>query len=338
MQTATGPHTIAAGNTEAHEAPGRDRLLRRAAVWHLDGDLEAAEAAYLDLLTRNAKDAPTLNNLGLLRTQCGDGPGALAAYDAIGPTETLSPTALVNKANAHLLAEDVPAAIGLLQRAITLDLDSPAWAVLGQAHLLAGDVDAAETALRRAHELLPPRPDVLRSYAACLAHRGELGHAAELLSTALDLDETDASTWRQFGLVLLGMQDFGSAASATRRAADLEPDDVPTLRQLAVCLVALGRGPEAAGELDRALKLSQAPDLLVDRAVLHLADGENQEAIALLTEGLPQDTTGRARLHLGYAHLAAGDVPAAVEHLTAAAELTGEVAAEAASVLRQVTE
>ena len=282
---------------------------------HLDGDLDAAEAEYVALLADEPGHTAALNNLGLLRSQRGDADGALAAYDAIGAEADLSPTALLNKANAYLALSQPARAVPLLQRAVTLDPDSPAWVALGQASLIAGDLASAEAAFRQAYERLPLRVDVLRSYASCLAAGGELRSAAALLSTAVGVDEGDASSWRQLGAVLLSLRDLGSAAHATRTAITLEPDDVPTLRQYAVVLVALQRPDEAGVQLDHALSLDRAAELLVDRAVLHLAAGELEEARVLLDEAVVTDHSGRAELYLAYALLAADRIPEAREHL-----------------------
>jgi tetratricopeptide (TPR) repeat protein len=335
---AAGPHAIAARHrpAPADDLSPRVRRLRRAAWLHLDGDLAAAEAEYTALLGDTPGDPAVLNNLGLLRLQRGDPAGALTAYAAMGPDSALSPTALLNKANAHLSLASPEAALPLLQRAVTLDPGSPAWVALGQAHLLAGDLTAAEAAYRQAYERLPARVDVLRTYASCVAARGDLDRAAALLTEAVRVDERDASSWRQLGAVLLSLHDLGSAARCTRSALNLDPDDVGTRRQLAVVLVALDRPQEAAAVLDRALTVDRAADLLVDRAVLHMAAGELAPAVAMLEEGLDADPSGRARLHLGYALLASGETAAAREHLTTVAELGGRIGAEACEALERL--
>lgn len=336
MPNASGPHALASRH-QAHDAEP-DRRLRRAVLLHLDGDLAGAEAAYADLLESEPDNAAALNNLGLLRAQRGDAKGAIAAYDAIGSEQDLSPTALLNKANAHLALADPAAALPLLQRAVTLDPQSPAWVTLGQAHLLAGDLAAAEATLRQAYERLPARVEVLRSYAACLANRGEVAEAAALLATAVRLDEQDASSWRQLGAVLLALRDLGSAAHSTRNALRLEPDHVPTLRQLAVVLVALDRPAEAAAQLDHALALERVTDLLVDRAVLHLASGECGSALDLLGEAVADDPSGRARLHLAYALLAAGRTEDAREQLMTVAGMSEPFAQQAREAVSRVGE
>jgi tetratricopeptide (TPR) repeat protein len=337
MRNPTGPHAIAAGQRPPHRVePDPTRRLRRAAVLHLDGDLAAAEAEYVALLDDEPDSPAALNNLGLLRAQRGDVDGALAAYDAIGAEQDLSPTALLNKANAYLALADTDRAVPLLHRAVTLDPDSSAWVALGQAHLVAGDVVAAEAAFRQAHERLPERVDVLRSYASCLAARGEVDDAASLLAAAVRLNDRDPSSWRQLGAVLLALRDLGSAAHATRTAAELEPEHVPTLRQLAVVLVALGRPDEAAQVLDRAVSVDRDAHVLVDRAVLHLAGGDTDAALDLLDEAVAADPAGRARLYLAYALLAAARVTEACAHLEVVAGLEEPFAAQAREALERI--
>ncbi|WP_110240092.1 tetratricopeptide repeat protein [Nocardioides gilvus] len=314
MKSSTGPHAIAArraarGAAECPDQPGgeddRTTLLRRAALLHLDGDWDGAQKAYEAVLADDPGHAVALNNLGLVRAQRRDPTGALAAYEAIGPDETLTPTALLNKANAHLALSHPDRALPLLQRAVSLDPGSSAWVALGQCHLVTGDLAAAEAALRQAYERLPARADVHRSYASCLAARGAVTEAADLLSEAVRLDPHEESGWRQFGAVLLTMRDLGSAARATAEAVRLAPDSVTSLRQMAVVLVALGRPSEAAEQLDRALAAERQCDVLVDRAVLHLACGEPDGALSLLDEACSGAGHPRAELYRAYALLAA---------------------------------
>ena len=330
-----GPHAIAT----RHGEPGdRVRRLRRAALLHLDGDLVGAEAAYVALLGEHPADPAALNNLGLLRVQRGDPAGALEAFAALGSEDGLSPTALLNKANAHLALAEPARAVPLLQRAVNLDAESSAWVALGQAHLMLGDAVAAEAALRQAHHRLPGRVDVLRTYAACLAARGELGSAAGLLADAVRIDANDASSWRQLGALLLSLRDLGSAHHATRNALELEPDHVPTLRQLAVVLLALDRPEESAEALDHALTLRRDTDLLVDRAVLHLAAGEIASARELLEDSVADDSSGRAGLYLGYALLAAGRPDGARDQLRRVTGMLEPFAGQAREALTRVGE
>jgi tetratricopeptide (TPR) repeat protein len=334
MSNGPGPHAIAARHAPREDtAVERTRRLRRAALLHLDGDLAGAEAEYAALLDQDPGNAAVLNNLGLVRAQRGDPAAALAAYEAIGADEQLSPTALLNKANAHLALAAPDRAVPLLQRAVTLDPDSSAWVALGQAHLVGGDLAAAEAAFRQAYERLPARADVLRSYGSCLAARGQLTDAAALLAGAARMDDHDASTWRQLATVLLSLRDLGSAARAARAAVELEPDAVPSLRQLAVVLVALGQPTEAAAHLDHALALDHSADLLVDRAVLHLAARETEAAVLMLEEAASSDPTGRARLHLAYALLASDRVHEGRDQLKTVSSLAGACAIEACAAL-----
>lgn len=322
MSTSTGPHAIAARKAaerqEHHPTDtGRSTLLRRAALLHLDGDLAGAEEAYVRVLAEAPADPAALNNLGLVRAQRGDHHGALAAYEAIGPDEALTPTALLNKANAHLALSHPDRALPLLQRAVTLDPDSTAWVALGQLHLLTGDLTAGEAALCQAYERLPARAHVHRSYASCLAARGEVTRAADLLSEAVRLDPHDESGWRQLGAVLLTLRDLGSAARATSEAVRLAPDSMVSRRQMAVVLVALGSPGEAAEHLDAALALHRVGDVLVDRAVLHLAEGEQGAALSLLDEACTGAGDPRAALYRAYALLAAGRTDEGREQLGA---------------------
>ena len=334
---ATGPHAVAQRHRTAEpELTDTTRRLRRAAVLHLDGDLAGAEAEYVAVLDDEPGHPAALNNLGLLRSQRADADGALAAYGAIGADADLSPTALLNKANAYLALSQPARAMPLLQRAVTLNPDSPAWVALGQASLIAGDLASAEAAFRQAYERLALRVDVLRSYASCLAARGKPRDAALLLATAVRLDDHDASAWRQLGVVLLSLHDLGSAAQATRTALALEPEDVPTLRQLAVVLVALGRPEEGAEHLDHALVVQRTADLLVDRAVLHLASGRIGKSCDLLQEAVVGDSSGRALLHLAYALLAADRAPEAREHLHVVKLLEEPYASRAREALARV--
>ena len=272
------------------------RRLRRAAVLHLDGDLDAAEAEYVALLADEPGHPAALNNLGLLRSQRGDADGALAAYDAIGADADLSPTALLNKANAYLALSQPARAVPLLQRAVTLDPDSPAWVALGQASL-------GRRRPRLGRGCLPPglrataspgrRPALLRVVPRRARRPALSGRAAVHRRAA-----STTATPRRGG---------SSAPSCCRCATSAPPPTPPAppwrsnpttyrrLRQYAVVLVALQRPDEAGVQLDHALSLDRAAELLVDRAVLHLAAGELEAARVLLDEAVVTDHSGTRR-------------------------------------------
>lgn len=311
----TGPHAVAERRARARLADDDDRRLRRAALLHLDGDLDEAERRYRAVLADEPEHPAAVNNLALLVCQRGDHDEAIELLGRLGPPDALSPTALGNLALAHLGAGDTTTGIGLLERAVTVDPDGGAWLALARARLAADQRGPAEVALRQWLDRHEPRADVLCLYGSCLAARGALDHAAAVLADAVRLDDTSAAAWLQLGAVSLARHDAGSAVAANRRAVALAAGAVDARRQLAVSLVAVGAVDEAAAQLDSVLAAARSSDVLVDRAVLWLTAGRPDQAELLLLEAASDDATGRAQVHLAYCLLAQDQVPAATSLL-----------------------
>ena len=227
MPNATGPHAVAQRHrtSEAH-LPDATRRLRRAAVLHLDGDLDAAEAEYVALLA----DEP--GHTAALKTSASC---AASAATPTAPSRRTTPSVgtrpladrPVNKANAYLALSQPARAMPLLQRAVTLDPDSPAWVALGQASLIAGDLARPSPLSAR------PTSDCLSGVDACAPTRRASRRAATCAQLRRPVHGRGRRRRRRLvvaavGAVLLSLRDLGSAAHATRTAITLEPDDVPT--------------------------------------------------------------------------------------------------------------
>lgn len=278
-RAASGPHDVLGS---LPPAAGPSDELRRATQAQVDGDLDRAVAGYRAILEQHPGDRAARNNLGLALLQQGRPADALAVLDALGPVESLSSTALTNRANAHLATGDADSAVRLLERAVTLDPASAAWTSLGKARLVAGDVPGAVAALRTAVGRFPGRTDAWRLLGACAAAAGEQPLAIEAFRVVLEQDPDDAAAWRQLSCLLLARSDLGSAVAAARRSVAADPKHPACRRALASALVAIGDPAGAASALDRWLaeappdrrSTDEADALAIDRAVLALASGD----------------------------------------------------------------
>ena len=153
-----------------------------------------------EMLRHHPDDAPSWNDLGLLREERGDIAGARAAW----------------------------------LRAIEADERySRPWSNLGRVQLAGGDVREAERSLRRAVREGPRNPVAHVNLATCLLRGGRAAEALEFYRCATELGRGLASAWRGTGQALLVLGETERAILALRRALELDPRDDAARRLLA---------------------------------------------------------------------------------------------------------
>lgn len=329
--TNRGPHTLMdrldARSEHTDKATGADPMvtrLKRAAIFHLNGDGVEAERQYRAILDDDPDNRSATNNLGLLLLTTGRRSEALDVFDSLGSEDELSPTALTNLGIARIEDGDMAGGIRLFERAVSLAPDSPAWMSLGKARLLSRDIDGAARAFQEVVRRFPDHASAWRLLGGCFAAVENQDAALTALERSVELDPTEAAAWRQLGVVLLARRDFGSAVTVCRRATELDPTSVDGRRQLAAALVAAGNVPAAISELQVTVDDHKQRDrhsgAMVDLGVLYLSAGEYERTVELLSPVTQEDADyERAQLYLGFAHLAVGEELAArsvLEELT----------------------
>lgn len=146
---------------------------------------------------------------------------------------------------------------------------------------------------------------------AALAAAKDWDGAAREYAAALRLDPGNADAWANLGGVRERQGDVAGALTAYERARLREPLHAAAGLRLSRLHRRAGNPGAAAGALDRLLAAGMAtPDVLLDRASLHLQEGEAAAALTLserATTLFPEVTRGFVLL--AQAHYARGLVP-----------------------------
>ncbi len=153
-----------------------------------------------EMLRHQPDDAPSWNDMGLVREERGDVAGALQAW----------------------------------RQAIVADeRHSRSWSNLGRVLLGRGDLLEAERALRRAVSEGPHNPVAHVNLASLLLRSGRGREALGLYERAQELAPGLGAAWRGAGQALLAAGDPQGAANALARALELDPRDDAARRLLA---------------------------------------------------------------------------------------------------------
>ncbi|MGI3777727.1 MAG: tetratricopeptide repeat protein [Janthinobacterium lividum] len=213
---------------------------------HEAGRLDAAEAAYRDVLRDAAGHADALHMLGLLADQRGDGE---AAVSLIGRAIAAAPGrayAHANLGNALLRLGRAGEAVASHRRAVALRPDSAAMlGNLVSALLAAGEGEAAVDAARRLAAMAPGSADSWLRLGEALSAGGDAA-AGEALRRCVALDPGRAEAWYNLGCLALAGGDALGAAGLFGEALARRPVFAPARSNLGVALHRLGRLAEAA--------------------------------------------------------------------------------------------
>lgn len=128
---------------------------------------------------------------------------------------------------------------------------------LGSAFLNLGDSGGAIRHLRRSVELEPDDPMNLVSLAGAHARAGDFAAAIETYRRAIQINPWETTTYVSLGRSLLGGRDFDGAIQAFQRAAILDPGSAEALFGLAQAHYAQGDAEEAVAFLEEGLKFDR---------------------------------------------------------------------------------
>ena len=197
--------TSAAGKSSASSADARSRLCEYGITLAFQGRLDAADSAFVSLLSRSPGDARALNNLGNLRLWRGQPQEALSFYRAAGVADTADAGILLNAAAAFAMLGDDESS-----RAVAAEGVARAGGVAPAAELLGigSDVASSDSGLGadRTRMSREQALQMLRS-AARAVPSDSLGRAAGDTARA---GTARAPTWRSAGA--RGSDESGPAA------------------------------------------------------------------------------------------------------------------------------
>ncbi|MFN0008788.1 MAG: tetratricopeptide repeat protein [Planctomycetota bacterium] len=254
--------------------------------------------------------------LGLLRLETADLPGAEANFLRATSVDPKDPAGWIGLARVHLLREDSRAAIEALRRAIPLrENQAYAHLLLGRALQLAGRTDEAlaELALGKAEDPMWPDPfaeEMVRhrvGFNVTLDHARKLIFAGQPLS-AIPLLENLRRAQPSDPAVINNLSDAYSRAGRMQEARALleeglanEPASCTMRLNLAVVLYREGKLDAALAEIDRALALDPALALAHDLKGCYLFEAKRYpEALAAFRAELAcDDRNVEVRLWIG---------------------------------------
>jgi len=184
----------------ALKSPNKIRVLgNRAFAYFEAGDLEKAEALYIDFLKRFPDDALGCNNMGLIYKKKGDIKSAIKYYKE------------------------------------AIRLRPGYWRFymhLGDAYSQAGLINEAINELQTAVNLEPQNPELLVNLASLLAKQGEVGRVIEIANLVISLEPKNAMA---FSLLGISYERMGMKEEAVRRykmALELNPGWEPLIEKL----------------------------------------------------------------------------------------------------------
>jgi FkbM family methyltransferase len=178
-----------------------DSLFQQAVNHHRNGELEKAEALYLDILKRKSNHISCLVNLGII-------------YKARGEIET---------------------AIGLYKLALSLEADDPI--TLANLCRALQQIDRLDEALFYGNKALTIKPDLLDvcfNVGNLLILQGKLEEALQYFRHALKISPSDADAQASIGYTLVRKNKLEEGKSELEKALKLNPNKLNTRRWLAV--------------------------------------------------------------------------------------------------------
>jgi putative PEP-CTERM system TPR-repeat lipoprotein len=305
-----------------------------------------------------------LDAAGRAYQAAGDSNQAINTYKTLAQLRPESPVAFLRMAEIQIAANDNPAALDNLNRALVInpDLDQARRAVI------ALDLSGGRTkeALAAARDVQKKRPTDPVGYVlegnihastkawseAAATYRAGLKQAASTdlavhLHAALDAggkgSEADgfASSWmkehpkdRAFRLYLaqaaIGKKDYASAARQYRALLEVEPNDALALNNLAWTAGQL-KDPKALEYAEKADKLSPNNAVILDTMGMLLVEkGETARGVELLQKAVAlAPKAASIRLNLASALVKSGQKEAATKELDAVVKLGGTYAKQA---------
>ena len=293
----------------------RNEAFEKALGLHSQGNLVAAQEAYITLLTAHPEDVEALHNIGILNLQLGDPELAVAFFDQALLRSPAEPRILIHRGVAlnSLGRKDLAlASFGSALVSAPDDLD----ALFQRADILLdlGQLDAAFDGFSRVLALTPENPVARHNRGVAAYHLARFDQALEdcdalialspedmearvtrgavlrrmgrpedaltALQTAIRISDQHAGAFSNLGNVLQDLHRFEDAVTALDRAIALNPGNPDALSNRGVALAALGRFAEAIDSYTQALALDPgAADIYSNRGLAHKALRNNQEAL-----------------------------------------------------------
>ncbi len=273
------------------DSQAAETLFQQATTLEAQGHIEAAEAAYRQVLQSHPAHAACLHALGLIAARQGDTPRAITfvrqALDAQPGDADLH-----NSLGTFLAASgEKTAAIAAFQAALAIDDALPmTHANLGSVLRDLGETEAALACFHRAVELAPERAGLHATLGTALQQAGRINDALHSFDRAAELRPDIAFLHLSRGNLLRELGHPAQALHAYDQALAIDPLSSVAHTNRGLTLHDLGRLHDALESLDRALAL--APQLAAahfNRANLLRDLGRQEQALAAFDQVLAID-------------------------------------------------
>jgi protein O-GlcNAc transferase len=230
--------------------------LSAAVALHKQGNLDQAEALYLDLLKTDPRNADALQYLGMLNAQKGQTDAAIAYLQqalAISPQHF---AALSNLGKALVDLQRFEPALEQFDRALQVRPDAAQlWHNRGNALLgLQRPADACQS-YRRAIEINPEFVEAHCNLGSALIAIGQIDAAMASLCLALEIEPNFAEAHYYLGNVLKDLGQLDEAVASYRRALEIKPDFAEVHSNLGGALIDLEQLGDAVASFRLALEI-----------------------------------------------------------------------------------
>ena len=236
--------------------PHKKQLMHVAKRHHIAGQLDAAEAAYRQVLQLDPLHIDALHLLGLIASQTGRGD---LAVELIRRALALQPNFAAAESNlGHILRinGDVDGAIAACRRAVALKADLPeAHCNLGNALKDKGDSSGAITAYRAAIALRGDYAEAHNNLGVVLDEIKDFDGAEAVCRRAISVRPDYADAHCNLGNVLKNKGDGVGAIAAYRAAISLRPDNAAAYCNMGIALKDAGDIEGAVAATQRAIAL-----------------------------------------------------------------------------------
>ncbi len=225
---------LQAYTTQLRQTPSSELHYRLGNAYYAQGNLDAAEASYLDAIREDVLAAEPHIMLGQVLAEQRDWEGAKQTLEtalAIAQ-DTDNQEASVNalKRYGTVLVEQAitqgqsfDEAVQRLQAALSLDgRDATTYLKLGLVFAQQGETDSAIDNLNSSVQLNPQNPDAHRFLGDSLAQQGNIDSAIAAYNTALDKDPADPSVHLSLAGAQAQQGDTDTALTSVKTAATLE--------------------------------------------------------------------------------------------------------------------
>jgi len=235
------------------------RKFDEALALHRQGQLQAAELLYREVLRDDSAHAQAMAMLGLIEASKGR---SAAAADLLRQSLQLRADNAAAHFNLGLILQeqsDLDEALACFDRALALSpAAAPVWNARGVALKNLGRHEDAVASYEKALALVPQFFDALHNKGVALRHLGRHGDAAVTFALALQLRPDSVPALNNMAYALHREGRDAEALAAVSRALALDAENAAALNTRGMVLHALGRFSEAEADCRRALALDPA--------------------------------------------------------------------------------